>query len=120
MADWQGLYRRRGMDFDQVLEGTGWGALPIWGDTLVKWWVDREQKTAGLEPTQDRDLLNLYQMIPHLPPGVATVLHDSLNPPLDARLPSVRGAIYLVRRYGLGEDYELIKQVIDMGDGTDL
>ena len=73
------MHARWGRDFQQVIDKSGWAALPIfdphdWGS----WWVSRERAKVGLDPAGN---------------------------PIDLRLPSVAVARDLVERYGLGADY---------------
>lgn len=75
---------RQGRDFQREVEEVGWGALPIRGDAMLKWWLAQERQQAGLPP-----------LVAALPAG---------SPP-DPRIPSQRAALWLARRYRLGDDY---------------
>jgi len=79
LDEWTAMHAGRGTDFQQVIEKSGWAALPIFlPDEWGSWWVSKERAKNGLGPADD---------------------------PMDLRLPAVAAAYYLVEKYRLGQDY---------------
>ncbi|HZA24754.1 MAG TPA: hypothetical protein VFA32_19515, partial [Dehalococcoidia bacterium] len=90
VAEREAQCAERGMNFEQLIDQVGWGALPIWGFALAEWWIARERKLAGLEPLTFNSQAESQ--------GQSSQL-------LNTCLPSAQAALSLARRYRLGDDY---------------
>lgn len=105
LEEWRERDAQLGLDFYRTLEEQGWSALPIFLPMeWANWWTDYERIKAGLDPY-------------HFDMQKWQRGHSDSLP--DSRQPSTRAALWLARRYHLGDDFaiNLLGMILGVSSG---